>query len=34
MTTLLFVVGACWNAAFVLFELVYGPMLLSRRRAS
>jgi len=34
MTTLLFVANACWIAAFVLFELVYGPMLLSRRRAS
>jgi uncharacterized protein involved in response to NO len=32
MTTLLVVAGACWIAA--LFELVYGPMLLSRRRAS
>ena len=34
MTTLLFVAGACWIAAFGLFELVYGPMLLSRRSAS
>ncbi len=31
---LLLVAGACWIAAFGLFELVYGPMLLSRRSAS
>jgi uncharacterized protein involved in response to NO len=30
MTLLLFVAGACWIAAFALFELVYGPMLLRR----
>jgi len=34
MTALLFVAGACWIAALVLFKFVYGPMLLSRRRAS
>ena len=31
---LLLVASACWIAAFGLFELVYGPMLLSRRSAS
>ena len=31
---LLLVAGACWIAAFGLFELVYGPMLLSRRSGS
>ena len=31
---LLLVAGACWVATFGLFELVYGPMLLSRRPAS
>jgi len=31
MTILLLVAGACWIAAFGLFELVYGPMLLTRR---
>jgi uncharacterized protein involved in response to NO len=34
MTILLIVAGACWIAAFGLFELVYGPMLLTRRRPS
>jgi uncharacterized protein involved in response to NO len=34
MTIMLFVAGACWIAAFGLFELVYGPMLLTRRSAS
>jgi uncharacterized protein involved in response to NO len=34
MTILLLVAGACWIAAFGLFELVYGPMLLTRRSAS
>jgi uncharacterized protein involved in response to NO len=34
MTTLLLVAGACWIAAFGLFELVYGPMLLTRRSTS
>ncbi len=33
MTVLLLVAGACWIAAFGLFELVYGPML-ARRSAS
>jgi len=31
MTMMLLVAGACWIAAFGLFELVYGPMLLTRR---
>lgn len=31
MTIMLLVAGACWIAAFGLFELVYGPMLLTRR---
>lgn len=31
MTVLLLVAGACWIAAFALFEIVYGPMLLTRR---
>jgi uncharacterized protein involved in response to NO len=31
ITILLLVSGACWIAAFGLFELVYGPMLLTRR---
>ena len=31
MTALLLLAGACWIAAFGLFELVYGPMLLKRR---
>ena len=31
MTILLLVAGACWIAAFGLFELVYGPMLLTRQ---
>ena len=34
MTILLLVAGACWIAAFGLFELVYGPMLLTRRSMS
>jgi len=34
MTILLLVAGACWIAAFGLFELVYGPMLLTRRSTS
>ena len=34
LTILLLVAGACWIAAFGLFELVYGPMLLTRRSAS
>jgi uncharacterized protein involved in response to NO len=33
MTILLLVAGACWIAAFGLFEFVYGPMLLTRRGA-
>ena len=33
MTILLLVSGACWIAAFGLFELVYGLMLLTRRSA-
>lgn len=31
MTIMLLVAGACWIAAFGVFELVYGPMLLTRR---
>ena len=31
MVLLLLVAGACWIAAFGLFELVYGPMLLTRQ---
>jgi len=31
MAFLLLVAGACWIAAFGLFELVYGPMLLTRK---
>ena len=34
MTHLLLVSGFCWIAAFALFELVYGPMLLQRKVAS
>ncbi len=34
MTILLLVAGACWNGAFGLFELVYGPMRLTRRSTS
>lgn len=34
MTILLLVAGACWIAAFGLFELIYGPMLLTRRSTS
>ena len=33
-TILLLVAGACWIAAFGLFEIVYGPMLLTRRSTS
>jgi uncharacterized protein involved in response to NO len=32
MALLLLVAGGCWIAAFGLFELVYGPMLLTRKR--
>jgi uncharacterized protein involved in response to NO len=31
MTILIVVAGLCWIAAFSLFEVVYGPMLLTRR---
>ena len=31
MATLLLVAGALWIAAFLLFELICGPMLLTRR---
>jgi uncharacterized protein involved in response to NO len=31
MALLLLVAGACWIAAFGLFEIVYGPMLLTRQ---
>ena len=31
MTILLLISGVCWIAAFGLFEIVYGPMLLTRR---
>jgi uncharacterized protein involved in response to NO len=34
MALLLLVASACWIAAFGLFELIYGPMLLTRRSAS
>jgi uncharacterized protein involved in response to NO len=34
MTVLLLIAGACWSAAFGLFELIYGPMMLTRRPAS
>lgn len=34
MATLLLVAGALWIAAFLLFELIYGPMLLTRREGS
>jgi uncharacterized protein involved in response to NO len=34
MALLLLVAGACWIAAFGLFELIYGPMLLTRRSTS
>jgi uncharacterized protein involved in response to NO len=34
MTILLLISGVCWIAAFGLFEIVYGPMLLTRRPAS
>lgn len=34
MVTLLLVAGALWIAAFGLFELIYGPMLLTRRTES
>jgi uncharacterized protein involved in response to NO len=31
MTVLLALSAGCWVAAFALFEIVYGPMLLTRR---
>ncbi len=34
ITILLLIAGACWIAAFVLFEIIYGPMLLTRRPVS
>jgi uncharacterized protein involved in response to NO len=34
MTIMLLVAGACWIAAFGLFEFIYGPMLLTRRSKS
>ena len=34
MATLLLVAGALWIAAFLLFELIYGPMLFTRRKGS
>ena len=34
MTILLLIAGVCWITAFGLFEIVYGPMLLTRRAAS
>ena len=34
MATLLLSAGALWIAAFLLFELIYGPMLLTRRDGS
>ena len=34
MTIMLLVAGACWIAAFGLFGLIYGPMLLTRRSKS
>ncbi|MBS0274771.1 MAG: NnrS family protein [Proteobacteria bacterium] len=34
MATLLLVAGALWIAAFLLFELIYGPMLFMRRVGS
>jgi uncharacterized protein involved in response to NO len=34
MALLLLAAGACWTAAFGLFELVYGAMLLTRRSTS
>jgi uncharacterized protein involved in response to NO len=34
MALLLLVAGACWIAAFGLFELIYGPMLVTRRSRS
>jgi uncharacterized protein involved in response to NO len=33
MSVLLLAAGAFWIAAFVLFELIYGPMLVSKRAA-
>jgi uncharacterized protein involved in response to NO len=33
MTMLLFITGGFWIAAFALFEIVYGPMLLTRNPA-
>jgi uncharacterized protein involved in response to NO len=34
MTIMLLVAGACWIAAFGLFEFIYGPTLLTRRSKS
>lgn len=34
MANLLLIGGALWIAAFLLFELIYGPMLLTRREGS
>ena len=34
MASLLLIAGALWIAAFLVFELVYGPMLLTRREGS
>jgi uncharacterized protein involved in response to NO len=31
MALLLLIAGVCWIAAFGLFEIVYGPMLLTRQ---
>jgi hypothetical protein len=31
LTILLLIAGACWIAAFGLFEIVYGPMLLTQQ---
>jgi uncharacterized protein involved in response to NO len=33
MTTLLLISGGLWVAAFALFDIVYGPMLLTRNPA-
>lgn len=34
MANLLLIAGALWIAAFLLFELIYGPMLLTRREGA
>lgn len=34
VTILLLIAGSCWSVAFGLFELIYGPMLLTRRPES